>query len=205
MRLHKNKRQLQAELTKQRILQTATQLFDQYGFDNVSIEDIAQEADCSVGGIYHYFSSKDEIAAHAITAYDDSTKLYFDEKVGENAANGLSGLEKLKEFMVYTHNICIKSGTLNHLFSLKLHHKDHHSLSLFDNQNYTKTLRNLIVQCRNDGYISDCHSDDEVFHLLTLATRGLFADWLFKKGTADEFDMDKLTRSFVDVIFSGLK
>ena len=41
------------------IQETALDLFDREGFENVSVEEIAQTAGCSVGNIYHYFKSKD--------------------------------------------------------------------------------------------------------------------------------------------------
>ena len=46
------------------IKKTAVDLFDRYGFENVSIEEIAQAAGCSVGNIYHYFKNKEELSMH---------------------------------------------------------------------------------------------------------------------------------------------
>ena len=57
-------RQKQAMETKQRIKSAAIKLFEERGFDNVYIEDIAAEAGCSVGNIYHYFKNKEELSMH---------------------------------------------------------------------------------------------------------------------------------------------
>ena len=43
---------------RRRIQETALDLFDREGFENVSVEEIAQAAGCSVGNIYHYFKSR---------------------------------------------------------------------------------------------------------------------------------------------------
>ena len=46
---------------RRRIQETALDLFDREGFENVSVEEIAQAAGCSVGNIYHYFKSKEDL------------------------------------------------------------------------------------------------------------------------------------------------
>ena len=54
-------RKRQALEMRRRIQETALDLFDREGFENVSVEEIAQAAGCSVGNIYHYFKSKDDL------------------------------------------------------------------------------------------------------------------------------------------------
>ena len=51
-------RKRQALEMRSRIQNVALDLFDRDGFENVSVEQIAQAAGCSVGNIYHYFKSK---------------------------------------------------------------------------------------------------------------------------------------------------
>lgn len=48
--------------TRQRILDTATQLFCEDGYEHTTLRDIAVAADCSPGLVYHYFASKEQIA-----------------------------------------------------------------------------------------------------------------------------------------------
>lgn len=49
-------RKRQALEMRSRIQSAALDLFDKEGFENVSVEEIAQAAGCSVGNIYHYLS-----------------------------------------------------------------------------------------------------------------------------------------------------
>ena len=53
-----------------KIQNTALSLFDREGFENVSVEEIAQAVGCSVGNIYHYFKSKDELAIQVTQMVD---------------------------------------------------------------------------------------------------------------------------------------
>ena len=78
------------------IQETALDLFDREGFENVSVEEIAQAAGCSVGNIYHYFKSKDELAIqltqHVDEAYQVLEQAYL-------ADTDRSGREKLLDFV----------------------------------------------------------------------------------------------------------
>jgi TetR/AcrR family transcriptional regulator, fatty acid metabolism regulator protein len=57
----KNSRDIQAEKSRRRIYRAAIGLFAEKGFDEASINDICEKAQCSVGAFYHYFPSKDSI------------------------------------------------------------------------------------------------------------------------------------------------
>lgn len=59
----KNTRQLQAEHTRNHILDTATQLIKQKPVSDIKMRDILQASGVSAGTFYHYFSSKDELFA----------------------------------------------------------------------------------------------------------------------------------------------
>src|SRR5262249_27518201 len=50
-----------ALLTRQRILDTALQLFATKGYEATSMRDIAAAADCSLGLAYRYFASKEDL------------------------------------------------------------------------------------------------------------------------------------------------
>lgn len=67
-------RKQQALEMRSRIQNVALDLFDREGFENVSVEEIAQKAGCSVGNIYHYFKSKDELAIQ-VTSHVDAAYL----------------------------------------------------------------------------------------------------------------------------------
>lgn len=46
---------------KQRILESSLELFKKNGYHGVTVEQIVENANCSKGGFYHYFKSKDEL------------------------------------------------------------------------------------------------------------------------------------------------
>jgi len=54
-------RQIRAVETRKRIVAAAKKLIAENGFENVSIEDIAKEAEVSTGSFYTYFKRKEDI------------------------------------------------------------------------------------------------------------------------------------------------
>jgi TetR/AcrR family transcriptional regulator, transcriptional repressor for nem operon len=54
---------------RQRIIQSAAQLFNRHGFSAVSIDDIMAGAGLTRGGFYSYFQSKSELYAEAINRF----------------------------------------------------------------------------------------------------------------------------------------
>jgi TetR/AcrR family transcriptional repressor of nem operon len=57
------------EQVRQRIVQSAAQLFNRHGFAAVSIDDIMAGAGLTRGGFYSYFQSKSELYAEAINHF----------------------------------------------------------------------------------------------------------------------------------------
>lgn len=59
---------LRGEALRQRVLETALELFSTAGYFNTSIHDIRREAGVSIGSIYHHFGNKESLAK---ALYDD--------------------------------------------------------------------------------------------------------------------------------------
>ncbi|WP_018868760.1 MULTISPECIES: TetR/AcrR family transcriptional regulator [unclassified Thioalkalivibrio] len=55
-------KKLRGEVLRQRVLETALELFSTCGYFNTSIHDIRREADVSIGSIYHHFGNKEALA-----------------------------------------------------------------------------------------------------------------------------------------------
>ena len=61
MKKELNSRQKQALATKKKIFDTAKELFSQYGFDAVTVDQITQTCGIGKGTFYHYYKSKEEL------------------------------------------------------------------------------------------------------------------------------------------------
>ena len=52
---------------RERIVDTASRLFREKGFDGVGLDAIMKDAGLTHGGFYGHFGSKDDLAAEAVT------------------------------------------------------------------------------------------------------------------------------------------
>ena len=81
-------RKRQALEMRAKIQSTALSLFNQEGFENVSVEEIAQAVGCSVGNIYHYFKSKDELAIQVTQMVDQAYTELEEAYLADKTASG---------------------------------------------------------------------------------------------------------------------
>ena len=65
------KRAMQAQETKQKIYRCGTELFRKHGYQNVSVEQIAQAAGVGIGTLYHYYPSKADLYGEMFIRADD--------------------------------------------------------------------------------------------------------------------------------------
>jgi TetR/AcrR family transcriptional repressor of nem operon len=65
----------QAKQNRQLILETASRMFKLHGMENVSVADIMKQSGFTHGGFYNHFSSKEELAAEAVScAFEKSAR-----------------------------------------------------------------------------------------------------------------------------------
>ena len=76
--------------TKSRIVEAAWKLFYQYGYENTTIDDIAEASQTSKGTFYHYFDSKDDLLGSISYLFD---KKY--EELEETMDPALDPIQKL--------------------------------------------------------------------------------------------------------------
>ena len=86
-----------SQAMREKILNTATQLFIQKGSEKTSMQDIAQTAGISKGAIYHHFKSKDEIVLAVIRSRQE----LMEEEMKQwlKATENLTGREQLQTIL----------------------------------------------------------------------------------------------------------
>jgi len=80
------------EHAKMRIVKTAAKVFNEKGFLETTIADIASAARISKGGIFHYFPTKSEILYHILSEYMDVVLEGLDEDL-KNIEMGSSRIQ----------------------------------------------------------------------------------------------------------------
>ncbi|WP_192820864.1 TetR/AcrR family transcriptional regulator [Rufibacter sp. LB8] len=88
-----NSRKTQRETSAQTIQEAALKLFSEQGFDKTSIRQIAQEANISLGLLYNYFKSKEELL-HALLVNGRK-----ELQSPQDTPEGLSPFQALEQFV----------------------------------------------------------------------------------------------------------
>lgn len=190
-----NKRREQAETTKAALFESAITLFNEKGYNSVTIEDIARRAGTAKGSFYTYFRTKGDIIIEEFRAIDDYykrlektlmrfssalEKIYAFNKAQMKYVRDHVGLEMLK--ILYSHNI-MESGA---------------EKILIDTNRYLHGLiKGLVEEGQREGIFRTDVSADRLALLYTRGHRAVFLDWAISDNA---FDLVKDGMEFCSVI-----
>ena len=195
-------RRKQALKTRKKILLCALDLFEKKGYDEVTMVEIAEAAQTSVGWIYRYFKSKDEIAAQNAEPLDDLYREYFAELTASEEYASLSALEKLERYYLFIQRVVSGYSNLRSLYIYNLKHPETTTFLTDQNREIYQDYKTLIDACRKEGSIRSDLSDEAYFDLFLQSSRGMLIDWLLRN---ENFDFEAQARKAWNVILSYIK
>ena len=176
---------------RRRIQETALDLFDREGFENA--------AGCSVGNIYHYFKSKDELAIqltqHVDEAYQVLEQAYL-------ADTDRSGREKLLDFVGRSLEISVGDEVLYKAFIHGLRYPEQGVLKGSEKRVYYRLLGELVDLCRREGSIRQELITAEVVEELVTLHRGMLFEWRIYEGG---FPLAQRGRRMAEHLLEGMR
>ena len=154
---------------------------------------------CSVGNIYHYFKSKDELAIQVTQmvdqAYTELEEAYLADKTA-------SGRDKLLDFVGKSLEISARDEVLYKAFIHGLRYPEQGVLQKSDKRVYYRLLRELVDQCQQEGSIHPSRDPHEVVEDLVVLHRGTLFEWrIYREG----FDVARQGRRMADALLRGLQ
>ena len=190
-------RKRQAIEMRAKIQSAALTLFNREGFENVSVEEIAQTVGCSVGNIYHYFKSKDELAIQVTQMVDEAYTVLEEEYLADRET---SGREKLLDFVGRSLEISASDEMLYKAFIHGLRYPEQAVLQKNDKRVYYRLLRELVDLCQREGSIHPSYEPDCLVEDLVVLHRGTLFEWrIYQEG----FDIAKQSRRMADALLRG--
>ena len=190
-------RKRQAIEMRAKIQSAALTLFNREGFENVSVEEIAQTVGCSVGNIYHYFKSKDELAIQVTQMVDEAYTTLEEEYLADRET---SGREKLLDFVGRSLEISASDEMLYKAVIHGLRYPEQAVLQKNDKRVYYRLLRELVDLCQEEGSIHSSYDPDCLVEDLVVLHRGTLFEWrIYQEG----FDIAKQGRRMADALLRG--
>ena len=167
------------ETLRQRIIDTAWELFYSQGYGNTTINDIIRKAGTSKGGFYYYFKKKDDLLNSLYVVFDrEYEKLYSDMDKKQNAIDQIRQVSKyVCEFI----DSNVSYELLSELYISQLARRKQDAFLSHD-RFYFKMILEIIEGGQRRGEVrGDIVAYDLAEHILMLE-RGILINWCVLAG-----------------------
>jgi AcrR family transcriptional regulator len=167
----------QALSTKNRIYQNGVKLIEKYGYENVTVDQIAKEAGVSVGTYYHYFQSKFDLFVEIYRHGDE----YFKAKVPELLKQYASCPDRVSAYFVLYARLAIDDG----LEMVRNLYVPTNKMFITHGRAMQDLLTGILRQGQESGEVSGAVPPETITERLFVAARGVIFDWSLHDGESD--------------------
>ncbi|AJQ25644.1 TetR/AcrR family transcriptional regulator [Pelosinus fermentans] len=182
----------QAVETKNRIYECGVNLIGKYGFDQITVEQIASEAGVSVGTYYYYFESKFELFKEMFKRADE----YFLNKIADNLESNIA-LEQIVEFFEKYADFTYENG----IEIVKKIYISNNKMFITENRPMQTILQSIIEKGQSSGEIPKSMSSIELTNMLFLVGRGVIFDWCLRDGN---INLKTTMKKVMGIVTKGL-
>lgn len=189
----RTQRQKRAEETKQAILQSGLRLFNERGFDAVTVEDITRAAGVAKGSFYTYFSTKSDLIVAEFWNIDH----YYEAYAARNFRRYATATERLLAFtraqMRYVRDT-VGNTNLKILYANQTLETGPEKIILNRRRKWYSIVQSVIELGQESGEFRQDLPADRLAQLFNRSVRGVFLDWCI---TDASFDLVKEGVDFV--------
>lgn len=204
MKKEKTERKItKGEITKEKLFCSAAKLFNQYNFEEVTIDRIVEEAGVAKGTFYIYFESKDALIAAFLSDYvskvDTDYRTFLDSfPPGISTPDLLLGLiDKITATLTHT----IGYMSMKTVYKLLLTDDiDVSAITGFNRELY-RVFADVLICGFERGDFKSALSIDELARHFVGAIRGLSYEWCIRY---PDFDLKAQALSHFKMILSGI-
>lgn len=176
----KTSRTLQAEKTKNYILDEALKLMKYKNFDEISIQEICKNSGVSTGAFYHHFGSKSGIVMVAYARIDD---FFQDEVIKSIDFSNIKKaiLDYLCQQGLYAQNLGI--DIVRNIYKAQMDNAS--SFFLSSERGLPKGLQALVKKGLDNGELSSIKTSEQITEELLIISRGIIYNWALCLGAYD--------------------
>ncbi|KGR76714.1 TetR/AcrR family transcriptional regulator [Ureibacillus manganicus] len=183
---------------KERIIETALDLFQQKGYHGVTIDEIVEKAKTSKGGFYHNFKSKDSLL-YEIHDIFISHVLAETKQVYESYDSPILRLYNM--LVSFTHVFDVYNRHITVFYDESAYLQDEYKDTIYQKR---KEYRKLIERVIDDGKESKHFRSEISTSITTMAIIGL-VNWTYKWYKSEgPLSMEEITAYFNDIVLRGI-
>jgi AcrR family transcriptional regulator len=191
--------------TRARLLDAAKQIFEEHGFLDARISDIAERAQLSHGSFYHYFDSKEQIFREVAEAVDEQLSAPL-ESVIFDARSSATPQERIREAMRRHLESYRTEARIMGVIEQVARYDDHvKALRTARHRQYVDQIAESIRHLQRRGMV-----DPELEPAIAIAALGAMTSrfpemWLVEGNVECSFEVgvDQLTRLFLNALQLG--
>jgi AcrR family transcriptional regulator len=168
------------QTTKELLLTTAIRLFQERGFDNVTVDDVCKETDVTKTAFYYHYKSKDELIRdffsvdHMLTTTELASIL--------SATDYASQVLRIMEVRI--RNVT-QAGVALTKELYRIYLKDESIPLLSDKSELSDIIIMLIERAQTVGQIKNMASPELLHNSLCCLTNGIVLKWIMMDGSFD--------------------
>lgn len=197
------RRKQQGEATKKKISDTALRLFNEYGVENVSVDDIVKTVGIARGTFYVHFGSKNALISELLssrsaaidTDYEEFFKTLPEDMSAGDALFALVG--KICDVIVDD----IGFDTIRTIYKVQMEAPYAQTASGYERGVYRLVTEVLQKGISREEFRSDLTAEELSKHLV-LAIRGLTYEWCIRYS---DFDYKEQVLAHFKILLDGLK
>lgn len=177
-------RELQAMDTKNLLFNTALHLFEEYGFDTVTIDNITAEAGVSKGTFYTHFPTKEAVLGEQFRMIDEAYDEAFSKIDPDTVPAGEQLLLLIRTMTHYCSEEC-SVHAMKVVYSSQINNS--RTIAILNNKERAiyHHLSRIVALGRETGEFAVHIPDDELVEYLMRLARSLLYDWCLYNGCFD--------------------
>lgn len=192
----KTSRALQAEKTKNQILDEALKLMKYKNFDEINVQEICKNAGVSTGAFYHHFHNKSGIVVAAYVRTDDFFQNQVIKKIDcTNIKKAI--IDYLYQQGLYAQNLGIQ--IIRNVYKAQMDSAS--SFYLSANRVLPKGLHSLLKLGLDNGELSSPKSAEQITDELLIISRGVIYNWAVCLG---KYDISKKISTIIEAYLQSL-
>lgn len=187
----------QYELKRQAVIAAASRAFGHHGYQNVSLDDIAESLNVTKPALYHYIKNKQELLYECHNMAMDIG----DQVLEQAIATGKTGLERLKHFLlIYIQELTSEMGASAVLHEYSAMVPNERKRIIARRREFDRRLRGLIQEGIDDKTITQCDPKLAVFWFMGAITT--IPRWFISDGDLSGTD---IAEAFVQFLVRGIQ
>ena len=192
-------RRLRAQITRQKLFDTALSLFFERGYDNVTVDDVCAAVGMTKGAFYSHFKSKHDILVERVLILDDYYKL----QILPQLAAIDPGVEKVVSFvrLMLRHLKGLGKDAIRAVYYTQIGSKEITSV-MTEKRILYKIIQHLVEEAQNSGKLRDDLSSNELTQIIMHNIRGILYNWGL---STSKFDIEESAEGLIKVLATGLQ